>query len=141
MIRLHFYLAARFSEKDRIALIRTQLQSMGHIVTSTWTDETAAPNSTLADVTEDELKVNSERDLTEINQCDVLVLFTVDPTVPTVRGGRHFESGYAVGLGKEFWIVGPRENIFHYTEAAEIFADTQEFLAYAKELISGSTAA
>jgi hypothetical protein len=30
------------------------------------------------------------------------------------KGGRHSEVGAAIALGKRVWLIGPREQVFHY---------------------------
>ena len=111
---INIYLAARFSEKEKMKAIRQYLQAYDCNVTSHWLDEEFPPNTTLDQVPNDFKVKTAQQDLEDIKIADLVILFTVDPTIPTVRGGRHFESGYAVGKGKPLWVVGPRENIFHW---------------------------
>lgn len=108
------YLAAGFSRKEEIHQYAQQLRLAGLEVTSRWLEEEAAANSTLADVNDEYLRKHAAIDIEDIDAADVLCLFTIPPTTPFVRGGRHFESGYAFGTGKLIVTVGPRENIFHY---------------------------
>jgi nucleoside 2-deoxyribosyltransferase len=108
------YLAAQFHWKEEIRIKKLALEARGVIVTSTWTDEIAAPNCSLKDFSGDYHSEMALRDLREIDEADALILFTVDPDTLTRRGGRHVEFGYALGKGKVVAVVGPRENIFHH---------------------------
>jgi nucleoside 2-deoxyribosyltransferase len=112
--RLSVYLAAQFARKDEIAEKRVELERYGVVVTSQWTGELLAATAALYDNTDDLNIEISNVDVLDIDAADIVVLFTEDPTVGVKRGGRHFESGYAFGLGKELITIGPRENIFHF---------------------------
>jgi nucleoside 2-deoxyribosyltransferase len=137
---LKIYLASRFSDKERMAEYAEILRQDGHIVTSRWLDETVKPDAHLDEITPEYAREVAYIDLEDIDYADTFVLFTVDPRTPTVRGGRHFESGYAFyrwkeALIDEFVVVGPRENIFHYLDGVvqlDSFEQLREFLA-AKE--------
>ncbi len=110
---MRIYLAARFSEKNRMKHIREYLEGCGHQVTSNWLDEKEAPSITLDQVS-DEFKIAMAiQGIEDIKSAQVVILFTIDPKEMSPRGGRHFESGYAYGIAKRLWIVGPKENIFH----------------------------
>lgn len=50
------------------------------------------------------------RAIEDICRCDMFVLFT---TGEFARGGRHFETGLAYGLGKRIIVVRPVEHVFH----------------------------
>jgi hypothetical protein len=109
------YLASWFSSKDERNKQAEELRAAGIAVTSRWLEETAPPNSKLGDFDESFLRATAQMDKEDIQACTVFVLFTVDPNNGPChrRGGRHWETGYAEGLGKPITIVGPRENIFH----------------------------
>lgn len=121
------YLAAGFSKKEIIADRTRELRELGVEVTSTWPWETASAASNLGDVSNEYSKENAFRDIQEIREADTLILFTQDPTIPFVRGGRMHEAGYAHGLGHRIIVVGPRENIFHYLENVEVYSDWENF--------------
>lgn len=109
------YLAGRFSTQSLLKEYRNQLERAGFVCTSGWLDEKGPPEGKLGkDTGETSHAFNAERDLKDIRNSDLVILFTVDENTPTVRGGRHYESGFAAGLGKPLWLVGPRENVFHY---------------------------
>lgn len=123
---MKIYLAAGFSSKDLISKHKQELVAGGVTVTSTWTEEESAPNSGLDAGKDKTYAMYADRDMHEIDMADTLVLFSVDPTIPTVRGGRHVEFGYAAGKGKNLIVVGPKENIFHYPSTVKVFPSWDE---------------
>lgn len=114
---LKVYLASRYSTKPQIEKYAAELRELGIEVTSTWLEETHAPNSGMGDVSEKLLTQYGYKDLNDIDRAHILVFFAVDPTIPTLRGGRHVEFGYALRDAIEgrklILVVGPKENIFH----------------------------
>lgn len=127
---MKFYLAAGFSRKDEIADKAKQLMHMRIGVTSTWPWEDATPQATLADLGDQHLIVNGEKDIAEIDAADGVILFTQEPTQPFVRGGRMHEFGYAHGKGKRLIVCGPKENIFHYLPEVEVVPTWEALLEY-----------
>lgn len=153
---LKVYLASRYSTKADMTAKALELTSRGIVCTSTWLQEKSEADISLPDAVkalgEREMIEIAKTDLTDILRADVVVLFTVDPTVPTVRGGRHFESGFAYALqtlvqfgwlrafpGKKWRLVtvGPRENIFHYLEDVLNFPTWEECKSYLEKLANG----
>ena len=108
------YLAARYSLKNQMVEYAHELRSLDIEVTSRWLEEPHSPTSQIGDVSEDLMRQYAQIDVEDIHAADTLVFFSVDPTTPTVRGGRHVEFGYALALGKSILVVGPKENIFHF---------------------------
>jgi nucleoside 2-deoxyribosyltransferase len=127
------YLAAMYSLKADIAARKAELENLCYNVTSTWTDEPQDAGVSLKDVDAELLAEYATRDVQEIDDADLLVLFTVDPDQLTRRGGRHVEFGYALAKGKQCVIVGPRENIFHHLETVVRMSSWTQFV---DELIS-----
>ena len=108
------YLAAPYSTKDVIMQYANELRAVGVAVTSSWLEEPHAPNTQMAELTDEVHEKYAIRDVEDIDAADAFVLFT-DPTKAVVRQGRTFEFGYAVAKGKTIVIVGTEhENIFHY---------------------------
>jgi hypothetical protein len=129
------YLASRYSTKDLMNTYAQELRASGIEVTSTWLEETHGPNTQLQDVRDEELAGYAEADLRDVYRAEWLVFFSVDPTIPVARGGRHVEFGYALGLGRKILVVGPKENIFHYLPEIHFvnnFEEAKEFLLRAE---------
>lgn len=116
---MKIYLAAQYHQKGSIRIKAEELRLLGHEVTSTWIDEPDPERSDL-------FPLNAAKDVREIIASDLLVLFTILPTDPFFRGGRHTEYGIALGLGKLTAICGPRENIFHHLLPNDLVFPTWE---------------
>lgn len=69
----------------------------------------------------------------EIRASDILLYLSEKEDNPWGRGGRHVEFGYALGLDKLIWVIGPLENIFHYLSNTLNFQSADDFFAYMKE--------
>lgn len=108
---MKIYLAGSYSSKEKITGYAQELRAIGIECTSTWLEETYAPNTQIHQVLEQELVKYSIQDLKDIDRADGLVLIAeeVNP-----RGGAHVEFGYALATGKAVMVVGPNHNIFHY---------------------------
>lgn len=106
------YLASRYSLKETMLGYARELRDMGVAVTSRWLAEPYTANTTMDQVDPEELRRFALDDLEDIRDADALIFFS--ESVPTARGGRHAEFGYALALGKPIMVVGPYENIFHY---------------------------
>jgi len=122
------YIASRYSSKKDVQQKKNELESKGFTVTSTWTEEGSECNPGVGDSTKEEGQPFAVRDIAEIDEADLLVFLSVDPTIPTVRGGRHVEFGYALGTGKMLAVVGPYENIFHYLADVTVHDTWAEFV-------------
>jgi nucleoside 2-deoxyribosyltransferase len=116
------YLASWFSSKLERKAHAHELEALGIAVTSRWLKERAHPTSQMSEFDDTYLANTAQVDVQDIEDADVVVLFTVHPENGPChrRGGRHFEAGLAVGLGKLLIICGPRENVFHYLGEPQI---------------------
>lgn len=128
---MRVYLAGPFSWKKAVKDYARELHAIGIEVTSSWLDEEAAPDSTLDQFPDDHNKKIANVDVADIDRADVVAVFTINPLgPPKPRGGRHWETGYAQGRGKEVIIIGPKENIFHYLDNVRQFNGRQEAKEY-----------
>lgn len=123
---MRVYLAGRFSAKLDIAAKAEELKAAGFEITSRWLAEVMNCNAQLTDVSDSYLLQHAIEDVEDVRRADVTVLFTVEPTTATVRGGRHFESGMAYGFGKLLITCGPIENIFHHLPNVKNYATWED---------------
>jgi hypothetical protein len=107
------YLAAQFARRKELREYREILHSNGITVTSRWLDDTSWLSHKLSDFTDEDNKKRACDDIDDISHSDVIIFFSENPTVGVVRGGRHVEFGYAWATGKDIYVLGPKENIFH----------------------------
>lgn len=123
---MRVYLAGPYSWQKEIKKFALELVALGIESTASWLYESASPNSTLNQFPDSEHQEHALDDMRDIDRADVVAVFTIDPLgPPKPRGGRHWETGYAYGRGKEVVVVGPKENLFHYLETVKQF-DTKE---------------
>jgi hypothetical protein len=118
---MKLYLAARYDRLAEMADLAIRIRGLGHEVTSRWIEGHGHPDADSA-----------RYDLTDVTVADGLVLFTEEPSAQmpfATRGGRHVEYGYALRAGKQMFIVGPRENIFHQLPDVEVLPDANALLA------------
>lgn len=122
------YLASMFSAMLETRKRAAELAEIGIECTSSWLKEKSDPNISMKDasLTDSFLLYTAITDVEDINRANAFVLFTVDPDTPTKRGGRHWECGYAAGIGKPIFICGPKENIFHYLPNVTVCADFEK---------------
>jgi len=132
---MKIYLAARYSRREELLSYRSDLQAMGHVVTSRWLDGDYEVDSRgLSKEASQEIREKFAReDLSDVVSATVLISFTEEPRSLPGRGGRHVEFGIALGRGHDLIVVGPRENVFHCLKRVIVF-DTWESLVESRIL-------
>ena len=121
-----FYIAGKYTAKERLRRERAQLRRMGFSVSASWLDESYEED---ADATDEVKQANADRDLQEVWKANAFILDTLDESV---TGGREVELGAALTGYKTFYLVGPPRNIFHYAPDfkfdswAELYAHLEE---------------
>ena len=103
---MRIYIAASFVAQHRLRPIRDRLLSLGHDVVSSWLDEAAKPEHLTQARFDKHLAI---KDLTEVVQCDCVIL---DMLEPSTTGGRYVELGIALANSKLVYQVGPQVGIF-----------------------------
>ena len=107
---MKIYLAARWGRRSELRGYRDELEKMGHTVTSRWLDDHDTGDA-------DNAAFVATQDLDDIIDANALIFFGEDPLLGLgKRGGRHVEFGFAFACAppKTVFLVGPRENVFHY---------------------------
>ena len=125
------YLAARYSRREELCQYREHLRLAGVEVVGRWLDggnqidEVGKPigdhgeqlvegDAACREAAELRMKFAKD-DVDDVAAADIVVSFTEQPRqASNNRGGRHVEFGYALATGKKLFIVGPRENLFHW---------------------------
>lgn len=135
------YLAAQYARRDELRTYREQLQARGIVVTSRWLDEKEPLNSQMGQHSTEFYVETATIDLEDIDRADAVIFFSESPLVGVVRGGRHVEFGYAFKANKPIFVIGPKENVFHYIgrvyhfDTFEQFVETFEKYADVEEVI------
>lgn len=125
---MKIYIAGRYSRRDEFRLVRDKLVSLDHTVTSRWLDENEPLQSQMGQHSDQWYYDTQNVDLQDVWSADTMLFFAEDPLVGIPRGGRHVEFGYAIGIGRPIFVIGPRENVFHYNWAVTHFSSLEEFL-------------
>lgn len=134
------YLAGSYATKGTMKKYRDELATMGYTVTSRWIDQTGehekgdlSPDRYMT--TPDECYEFAERDMDDIAQSDVFIMFTGDGLG---SGGRHTELGLALTCTtvQMIVIIGPRENVFQCNPAFIQFDNWGDFVNAVWEGIS-----
>lgn len=124
-----FYIAGRYSRRDEFRIVRNKLVQRGLHVTSAWLDENEPLNSNMGEQTTEWYRQTQGVDLYDIWKAHAVLFFSEDPLVGVPRGGRHVEFGYALGLGRPIFVIGPKENVFHFNPLVKHFESLEDFLA------------
>lgn len=122
---MRVYLAAPYSYKEQLRVYRSELKSIGITVTSRWLDEPESPKVVLSEVDNELKKKYARQDYIDVAAADAVVFFT-DPTHTIVRGGRHVEFGLALAWELPVFVVGEKENIFHYFRNVHHFENWEQ---------------
>ena len=124
---MKFYVATRLQENARP--VRDALVAAGHVCTATWIDEAGygLGSATMGSKTPVEKAAIAARDDFEIRASDALVLVS-EPDGAYVPGGKHVETGIAIGLDKPVYVVGKAENVFHWHPLVTRYADVPALL-------------
>lgn len=129
---MKFYIAARFSRRPECNALAHQLQALGHTITSRWVrpdSDHVVPTGLSARVADAERERFAREDYEDVLACDAMVSLMEEPRSNT-RGGRHVEFGMAVALGKDMFIIGPRETVFHHMPTVRHHQSVEGFLSY-----------
>ncbi|SRR6266487_2385069 len=131
------YLAAAFTEAQRMRRYRDELRKTGHHVTSRWIDshEEWVPEGIVAKSPE-LAQGYAIDDIADIMSADAMILFT---DVPSTTGGYHVEFGAALMIGKIIILIGQRNNIFQAYEGVEQFDTWAKFIEYVRSVHASST--
>lgn len=126
------YLAGRYDRREELQEVAKLLEATGWFeVTSRWLKEDHEMPANVT--TEQEQEITAAfalDDLVDISRADFVIHFTEDRSVGYNRGGRHVELGLGLGMGKKNFIVGPRENVFHYLPNVTQFDTLNQLLRY-----------
>ena len=119
------YLAAPFSDREKMEAVADFLAALGYVITASWVygGEDGLTREQIATL-----------DLEDVDACDALVSFTFPRGTLTSGGGRHVEFGYALARGKRCIVIGTRENVFHHAPGVEVYADLKAWLEGVKPL-------
>ncbi len=111
------YIAADFGRVDEAEALGRLIERLdGLRVVSRWHQrpnviESASSTRMGGPTGTDVARAAAHRNLDDICGCDLFLVLT---TGTTARGGRHFETGYALAHNKPIIVVGPIEHAFQH---------------------------
>ena len=117
-IRMKFYLASIYARRDELKGYTKQLEDLGHEVTSRWIKE---------DFDDSNWEVQADVDLDDIDAAKIFIVFT-EPAGYLGRGGKDFETGYALGQNKAIYMIGPAQHQFYESLTRYVYEDWDEFV-------------
>lgn len=132
-VKMRIYLCGSYERRDELRAYRDELQTIGHWVTSRWMNEAYPTDAQLSQFSQDALVEIARDDMADIDDSTHLFHFTEPEGSSRSRGGRHFETGYAISRGVNVGIVGPRENIFYHLPEILHFPSSDVFIRWARE--------
>lgn len=109
-------------------MLMQSIQSCGHEVTSRWiiSDKKFHRGpSAYSDEERTRIALMDEEDVRAAT--DGLILLAEEPG-RFVPGGKHVETGIALALGRPVFVIGHRENIFHWHPRVTVFDSQESFL-------------
>jgi hypothetical protein len=127
---LKIYLAARYSRRDELRAIASDLRRLGHTITSRWLDTTwEGKDATGSSAAPPEYREkHAVEDLEDVLAAELFIAFTEEPRSGG-RGGRHIEFGAALAVGKRLIVVGHRENLFYHHPRVVYFPTVEEMMS------------
>ena len=118
------YVAAAFERRRDAEEAAGIIRRAGHLVVSSWHKVDTGKKYDPEDVSV--MSVIAERDLDELAMAGVIVVLTDGVES---HGGKHVETGVAIGDGKRVIVVGPRENVFHSLSEIIVVDSIEEAVA------------
>ena len=71
------------------------------------------------------LRARANEDRIDVERSDAVIVFT---DTPSTTGGRHVEVGIALAHRIPVFVIGPRENVFHYPSDVRQYPTWESFL-------------
>ncbi len=127
---MQFYIAGH--SRDHALLLMEALQRMGHACTSRWiSNDNKFESGEYTDLERRDLATMDEQDVRAATDGLVLLSEAKGHLVP---GGKHVETGIAIALGRSVYIIGRRENVFHWHPLCHLFPTSTEFLMHVRRI-------
>lgn len=125
---MKFFIASH-SQQKAIEL-RNLLIKVGHEVVSRWITDDTKFHQGMCAYTEEERKYIAKMDEEDVRMASDGLILLAEDEGKNVPGGKHVETGIAIGLNKPVYVIGRRENIFHWHPNVRVFKNFKAFLNY-----------
>ncbi len=131
------YLAGRFSRRDEFNGYAKTLRVAGFRVDARWLVENHEWYGEHDAAAIEAARGFARDDLEDVARADAVLVFTEPPNPGgRNRGGRHVEFGIALGLGKDIYVVGSPENVFHNLDGLVNVPDPEQMHGGTPALVS-----
>lgn len=114
--------------------VMERLQSSGHTVTSRWIMSDTKFNQGPDAYTDAERTAIAVMDEEDVRQATDGVVLIAEAPGNMVPGGKHVETGMALALGRPVFVLGRKENIFHWHPAVRVFPDLDSLMEHLSSL-------
>lgn len=129
-MKKRIYVAASAPRHGSAKALAELLRKEGHDVVSDWHDQDGLnfaleSSGASMDILATRYEGESVRDVLQVRMADILVVITGDQQT---RGGRHTELGIALDRGCAVYLLGPREQVFHYHPDVRVVSSAIELV-------------
>ena len=125
-----FFIAAHSREAAQD--LKSRLNAAGYHITSRWITEDTKFNEGIGAYSDEERRSIAEMDEEDVRAAEAGLILLAELPGKTVPGGKHVETGIAIALGRPIYVIGRRENIFHWHPSVRIFETLEQLLEYLK---------
>lgn len=128
---MKLYVASK--HQDKAANLRMELLRDGHEVTSRWITNDEKFGGNPEDYTFEERRALALADEEDVRAADDGLILISDPKGFILSGGKHVETGIAIALKRRIYVIGRRENIFHFHPLVELFDNAESLREVLRE--------
>jgi hypothetical protein len=107
--------------------LKETLEALGHIVVARWIVNDTKFGHGVQAYTDDERRDLAVMDEEDVRSADALILLA-EAEGQFVPGGKHVETGIALALQRPVFVVGRRENLFHWHPRVTVVPSAEELV-------------
>jgi len=122
---MKLYIASH-SQAKALAL-KEALEAVGHVVVARWIVSDTKFGHGVQAYTDDERRELAVMDEEDVRSADALILLA-ESEGQFVPGGKHVETGIAIALQRPVFVVGRRENLFHWHPSVTVLPSAEELV-------------
>jgi hypothetical protein len=113
--------------------VMDRLHTLGHSVTARWITADTKFGHGLSAYTDQERRTLTLWDEEDVRAAADGLVLIAEKDGRFVPGGKHVETGMALALGRRVFVIGRRENIFHWHPLVEVFPDEDAFIEFVRQ--------
>lgn len=116
------YITASYDRRNEVCSAMLEIVQLGHEVTSAWALDESPVRSFSVEMENEVNQAKALANLKDIERSTILVCLSDNVFV---RGGKHFETGYAYGKVGQIYIIGHVELMQHYLPGVAVLPNIQ----------------